>query len=144
MGESVAVWDLLEDSVSSALRQKMRRAARRFGVAPEEYVVQVAKGILFGESDVVLSVQGSCMHASEPKVSVPYKVYEKFEVALLRDGKFESVAKVFGGKSEVQAKMGAYLAKMGKHNKFYARVPKAVVQELFEALEAKFGKARVA
>ena len=136
--------DFLEDGVSAALRQKMRRAARRFGVAPEEYVVQVAKGILFGESDVVLSVQGSCMHASEPKLSVPYKEYEAFEVVLLRDGKFESVAKVFGGDSEVQAKMEPYLMKVSKHDKFYARVPKAVVQELFEALEAKFGKARVA
>lgn len=141
---SLGFLDFLEDGVSAALRQKMRRAARKFGVAPEEYVVQVAKGIRFGESDVVLSVQGSCMHASEPKLTVPYKVYEKFEVALLKGGEFESVAKVFGGDSEMQAKMEPYLMKVSKHDKFYARVPKAVVQELFEALEAKFGKARVA
>lgn len=125
----------LEDCVSGELRREMRRVARKAGLAVESAVPQVAKGMRFARGGgLVLSVQGSCIHASEPRLSVPYEYYEKFGVALVRDGKFVSVARVLGARSGVQKKMKAYF-----NGQVYEYVPKAVVQELFEALQGKYG-----
>ena len=123
---------------SSKVSKEMVQDAKRAGIDPREFVPQFAFGLRFGKSKFVMSVQASCGHYCEPRLTLnDFNKYESFEVALFKDGgkSMWSAKKVLGDDSEL-AKM---LDEKYFKGKVFAYVPKEKVELLYQAMQEKFG-----
>lgn len=143
MGESLTMemtfLNAMQRAESSELHKKMVRDARKAGLNPIEILPQFAMGLRFGASEFVMSVQASCGHYCEPRLTLDdYSKYERFEVALFKaNGKsMWSAKKVLGAHNELAKE----LDKDYFNGFVFAYVPKEKVELLYRAMQEKFGR----
>lgn len=117
-------------------QKAMMRAARKVGGDPAELVIQISRGIVL-QNGCHLSIQASCGHYCSPRLTLPYKCYESFEVAICDDvnGAFLCASELFGEGDELAVKIDEYAS----GDKIFACLPAELVEKLYQRCKEQYG-----
>ncbi len=125
----------LNKETERMLNKQARYMAKRVGCGAEEYKPQFAFGINFcAERPFHLSIQASGCHYCTPRITMPYKYYEAFEVAICDDGKMVSAQCLLGGGDELAEELDKYFG-----GSVFGYVPAELVERLYQRCKKQFG-----
>lgn len=129
----------LNGETKRVLDRQARYMARRLGCDAAEYKPQWALGVVFkADKPFHLSIQASGMHYCRPRLTLPYKRYEAFEVAICYGDETISASKMFGEGDELARELDEYFG-----GSVFAYVPTELVERLYQRCKEQFGLAEV-
>ena len=125
----------LNKETERILNKQARYMAKRVGCGAEEYKPQFAFGINFcAERPFHLSIQASGCHYCTPRITMPYKYYEAFELAICCGDEMVSATKMFGEDDELAKELDTYFS-----GSVFGYVPAELVERLYQRCKEQFG-----
>ena len=117
-------------------QKAMIKAARKVGGDPTELVIQISRGIML-QNRCHLSIQASYGHYCSPRLTLPYKCYESFEVAICDDVNdvYLSGSDLFGKDDELAVEIDKY----ANSSKIFGYLPTELVEKLYQRCKEKYG-----
>lgn len=125
----------LNKETERMLNKQARYMAKRVGCGAEEYKPQFAFGIVFNaDKPFHLSIQASGCHYCTPRITMPYKYYEAFELAICYGDEMVSATKMFGEDDELAKELDTYFS-----GSVFGYVPTELVERLYQRCKEQFG-----
>lgn len=129
----------LNKETERMLNKQARYMAKRVGCGAEEYKPQFAFGIIFNtDKPFHLSIQASGCHYCTPRVTMPYKYYEAFELAICQGEKMISAKELLGEDDELAIELDKYFG-----GSVFGYVPAELIERLYQRCKEQFGLAEV-
>ena len=124
----------IDPELKKELDKQSRYMAKRVGCEAEEYKPQFAFGICFeAEKPFHLSIQASGCHYCTPRVTMAYKYYEAFEVAICQGDKMISAKELFSENDELAVELDKYFG-----GSVFGYVPSELVERLYQRCKEQF------